>query len=131
MRSADVFIGVARRGSIDPALFATMAPRPVIFALSNPEPEAMPSEVPDGTILATGRSDLPNQVNNALCFPGFFRGCLDARAGHVTSEMKHAAAIALASAVSDAERSIGIVIPSLFNPEVHHLVAQAVQQAVR
>jgi malate dehydrogenase (oxaloacetate-decarboxylating) len=106
-----------------------MAPRPIIFALSNPEPEAMPHEVPRDAILATGRSDLPNQVNNALCFPGFFRGCLSARARTVTSAMKHAAARALASAVNEEERDLGVVIPSLFNPDAHRLVAEAVQAA--
>ena len=126
---ADVFIGVARRGSIDPMLLNKMVPEPIIFALSNPDPEALPNEVPHGAILATGRSDLPNQINNALCFPGFFRGCLDARAKRVTPAMKHAAAEALADAVSDAERHIGVIIPSLFSADVHNLVASAVQAA--
>jgi malate dehydrogenase (oxaloacetate-decarboxylating) len=129
MEGADAFIGVARRGSIDPKLFTTMARAPIVFALSNPEPEALPSEVPPDAVLATGRSDLPNQVNNALCFPGLFRGCLDARARSVTSSMKHAAANALAGAVSDEERSIGVIIPSLFHPDLHRLVAVAVRDA--
>jgi malate dehydrogenase (oxaloacetate-decarboxylating) len=129
MHGADAFVGVARRGSVDQALFQTMAKRPVIFALSNPYPEAMPDEVPDDAILATGRSDLPNQVNNALCFPGMFRGSLDARARRISVSMKHAAARAIADAVSEDERSIGVVIPALFNAEVHQLVARAVQRA--
>lgn len=131
LHGADAFVGVAHRGSVTPDLLSSMAPRPIIFALSNPDPEAWPDEVPSGTVLATGRSDLPNQVNNALCFPGFFRGALDARAKKVTPAMKQAAAYALADAVVDGERAIGIVIPSLFHASVHRRVANAVAAAAR
>jgi len=129
LRGADAFIGVARRDSIDPGLLAAMAPRPIIFALSNPDPEVWPDEVPKDALLATGRSDLPNQVNNALCFPGLFRGALDARARRITPDMQLAAARALADTVSEEERGIGIIIPSLFHPDVHKRVARAVAAA--
>jgi malate dehydrogenase (oxaloacetate-decarboxylating) len=129
LRGADAFVGVARRGSVDPELMAVMAPRPIVFALSNPDPEVRADELPQGAVYATGRSDLPNQVNNALCFPGLFRGALDARAGRITAAMKHAAAEALAACVQDEERAIGIIIPSIFHPEVHRRVAEGVRNA--
>ena len=129
LRGADVFVGVARRGSVDPALLKTMAERPIVFALSNPEPEILADEVPHGAVFATGRSDFPNQINNSLCFPGFFRGLLDAKATRVTASMKQAAAHAIASCVSPAERELGIVIPSMFHPDVHRRVAEAVATA--
>ena len=126
---ADAFVGVARRGSVSPELLKAMAPRPIVFALSNPDPEIYADELPPGAIYATGRSDLPNQVNNALCFPGLFRGALDARARRVTPAMKHAAAEAIAASVEDDERAIGIIIPSMFHPDVHRRGAEAVQAA--
>ena len=129
LSGADAFVGVARRGSVDPQLMAVMAPRPIVFALSNPDPEVRAEELPPGSIYATGRSDLPNQVNNALCFPGIFRGALDARARRITAAMKHAAAYAVAGCVQDEERAIGIIIPSIFHPDVHRRVADAVQAA--
>ncbi len=128
---ADAVIGVSRRGAWDPAVLGRMASDPIVFALANPEPEVALHELPSGAILATGRSDLPNQVNNALCFPGIFRGALDARAPRITAEMEQAAALAIADAVSDAERQIGVVVPSMFHAQVHHAVAAAVRAAVR
>jgi malate dehydrogenase (oxaloacetate-decarboxylating) len=127
LTGADVVIGVSRRGAWDPGLLSKMAPDPIVFALANPEPEVTLEEVPPGGLLATGRSDLPNQVNNALCFPGIFRGALDARAARITARMQAAAAHAIAGAVSDAERAIGVIVPSLFNPDVHAAVAAAVK----
>jgi malate dehydrogenase (oxaloacetate-decarboxylating) len=124
---ADVVVGVSRRGAWEPAVLAKMAPNPIVFALANPEPEVYLDEIPPGAILATGRSDLPNQVNNALCFPGIFRGALAARAPRITTRMQEAAAHAIAEAVSDTERSIGVVVPSLFHTTVHAKVAAAVE----
>jgi len=129
LRGADVFIGTARRGSVDPSLLAAMAPRPIVFALSNPEPELLPGEVRADALLATGRSDMPNQINNALCFPGFFRGALDVRATTVTLAMKQAAIRAIADTVTDEQRSIGVIIPTMFQSRLHQAVAGAVSDA--
>ncbi|MDQ1484795.1 MAG: hypothetical protein QOJ62_488 [Actinomycetota bacterium] len=129
LRDADVFIGTARRGSVDPDLLLAMAPRPIIFALSNPEPELLPEEARKDALLATGRSDMPNQINNALCFPGFFRGALDARATTVTLAMKQAATRAIADIVTDDQRSLGVIIPTMFQAKLHQAVARAVSDA--
>lgn len=99
MEDADVFIGVSAANALSPELLIKMAPKPVVFALANPDPEILPSAakaVRDDLIMATGRSDFPNQVNNALCFPFLFRGALDARAKQITTHMQVAAAKALA-----------------------------------
>ena len=98
MPQADVFIGVSAKNALNPALVKGMAKNPVIFALANPDPEILPSEahaIRDDVLMATGRSDFPNQVNNALCFPYLFRGALDAKAPKITEKMKVAAAYAL------------------------------------
>jgi malate dehydrogenase (oxaloacetate-decarboxylating)(NADP+) len=100
MPNADVFIGVSAANTLSPDLLKLMAPRPVVFALANPDPEILPSlahAVRDDILMATGRSDFPNQVNNALCFPYLFRGALDAKAKQITDEMQIAAAQALAA----------------------------------
>jgi malate dehydrogenase (oxaloacetate-decarboxylating) len=129
LRDADVFIGTARRGSVDPDLLLAMAPQPIVFALSNPEPELLPEEARKDALLATGRSDMPNQINNALCFPGFFRGALDARATTVTLAMKQAATRAIADIVTDDQRGLGVIIPTMFQTRLHHAVARAVSDA--
>jgi malate dehydrogenase (oxaloacetate-decarboxylating) len=129
LKDADVFIGTARRGSVDPDLLHAMAPRPMVFALSNPEPELLPGEARADALLATGRSDMPNQINNALCFPGFFRGALDARAKSVTLAMKQAATRAIADTVTDEQRGLGVVIPTMFQARLHKAVADAVSAA--
>ena len=129
LRDADVFIGTARRGSVDPDLLQEMAPRPMVFALSNPEPELLAEEVRSDALLATGRSDMPNQINNSLCFPGFFRGALDARASKVTLAMKQAATRAIADTVTDEQRSLGVIIPTMFQGRLHQAVANAVSEA--
>jgi malate dehydrogenase (oxaloacetate-decarboxylating) len=129
LRDADVFIGTARRGSVDPDLLLAMAPRPIIFALSNPEPELLPDEARADALLATGRSDMPNQINNALCFPGFFRGALDARATSVTLAMKQAATRAIADTVTEEQRGLGVIIPTMFQAKLHQAVARAVSDA--
>lgn len=100
MPNADVFIGVSAANALSPELLKLMAPKPVVFALANPDPEILPSlahAVRDDILMATGRSDFPNQVNNALCFPYLFRGALDAKAKQITDEMQIAAAHALAA----------------------------------
>jgi malate dehydrogenase (oxaloacetate-decarboxylating) len=106
-----------------------MAQQPIIFALSNPEPELLPEEARKDALLATGRSDMPNQINNALCFPGFFRGALDARATTVTLAMKQAATRAIADIVSDDQRGLGVIIPTMFQTRLHQAVARAVSDA--
>lgn len=131
LKDADLFIGTSRRGSVDPALFGDMASQPIVFALANPDPEAFPEELPPRAIIATGRSDLPNQVNNSLCFPGFFKGALAAKATLVTMGMKQAATRAIASCVSEEELQLGVIIPSMFQPKVHDEVAAAVEAAWR
>ena len=100
MPNADVFIGVSAANALAPELLKLMAKNPIVFALANPDPEILPTvahAVRDDLLMATGRSDFPNQVNNALCFPYLFRGALDARAKQITDEMKIAAALALAA----------------------------------
>ena len=74
LAGADLFIGTSRRGAVEPSMLAAMAPRPLVFALANPEPEVFAEELGEGAVVATGRSDFPNQINNSLCFPGFFKG---------------------------------------------------------
>lgn len=127
---ADVFIGVSGPGILTRADVESMNPNPFIFAMANPDPEIMPEEV-EGIVgvMATGRSDYPNQINNVLAFPGIFRGALDARASDITEGMKVAAATAIASAVSEDELSADWVIPSVFDKSVPILVAEAVTAA--
>ena len=129
LSGADLFIGTALRGSVDPAWLADMAPRPVVFALANPEPEVFAEELAPDTVIATGRSDFPNQINNSLCFPGFFRGALSVRASYVTATMKQAATRAIAACVTDEELGLGVIVPSMFQPRVHEQVAAAVAEA--
>jgi malate dehydrogenase (oxaloacetate-decarboxylating) len=107
-----------------------MAPRPVVFAMANPVPEVQPEEAERHVaVMATGRSDYPNQINNVLCFPGFFRGLLDSRARSVNDEMKIAAARALAACVGRSELSREYIIPSVFNKNVAPVVAEGVARA--
>jgi malate dehydrogenase (oxaloacetate-decarboxylating) len=131
LAGADVFVGVSGPGALPPALAATMAPRAIVFALANPVPEIVPDEVPPNVaVVATGRSDFPNQINNVLVFPGFFRGLLDARARRVTDDMKAAAARGLASLVDERELDADFIIPSVFDRRVAPAVARAVQESV-
>jgi malate dehydrogenase (oxaloacetate-decarboxylating) len=126
---ADVFIGVSVGDLLTAADIKTMAKDPIIFALANPNPEIMPDEAKRGgaAIVGTGRSDMPNQVNNVLGFPGIFRGALEARAKRITPKMKLAAAYAIAECTHDA--SVDNVIPSALNEEVAYKVAEAVRKA--
>jgi malate dehydrogenase (oxaloacetate-decarboxylating) len=127
---ADVFVGVSAPDLITADDVRKMAENPIVFAMSNPNPEIRPELIKDiAAVVATGRSDYPNQINNVLAFPGIFRGALDAGATTITENMKVAAATAIASAVSDEDLSPGFVIPSVFDPRVAELVARAVAQA--
>jgi malate dehydrogenase (oxaloacetate-decarboxylating) len=129
LAGADVFIGVSG-GQVAEAAIAAMAPDPIVFALANPDPEVDPAvAVRHAAVVATGRSDYPNQINNVLAFPGVFRGALDVRASRVTEGMKLAAAMALA-ALLDEPRADEIV-PSAFDPRVVPAVADAVATAAR
>ena len=133
IRGADVFIGVSAPGTVTAGMVKTMAPNPIIFACANPTPEIMPEEAKAGgaAVIATGRSDFPNQINNVLAFPGIFRGTFDVRASDINEEMKMAAAHALAELVSEEELSAEYIIPKAFDPRVGKAVAAAVAQAAR
>ena len=129
---ADVFIGVSAPNLLDGRDIASMAPDSVVFALANPDPEVDPT-VADETaaVVATGRSDYPNQINNVLAFPGVFRGLLDAQSRQVTQRLLLAAAHAIASSVHADELNASYIVPSVFHPDVHTRVASAVAAAVR
>ncbi|MEX2329151.1 MAG: NAD-dependent malic enzyme [Nitriliruptoraceae bacterium] len=130
VRGTDVFIGVSAPDVLDPTSLPTMASDPIIFALANPDPEIDPALAAEhAAVVATGRSDYPNQINNVLAFPGVFRGALDARARHITEDMKVAAARALADAVGPDELRAEYIVPSVFNDKVVTVVAAAVEQA--
>lgn len=130
LRGADVFIGVSTGGLLTGEHIKTMNERPIVFALANPVPEVKPEEaLAHAAVMATGRSDYPNQINNVLVFPGVFRGALDCRAKEINEPMKLAAAEAIASAVSDMERNEQYIIPSIFNDHVVPLVRKAIVQA--
>jgi len=127
---ADVFIGVSGPGLVTVEDLRRMASDPVVFALANPDPEIRPEEATGvAAVVATGRSDFPNQINNVLCFPGIFRGALDAGATAITEGMKLAAAEAIASAVSDDDLAADFIIPSVFDHRVGPLVAAAAAEA--
>ncbi|HEX6514657.1 MAG TPA: NADP-dependent malic enzyme [Nocardioidaceae bacterium] len=127
---ADVFIGVSAPNILTGEDVATMADDAVVFALANPEPEIDPVEArKHAAVVATGRSDYPNQINNVLAFPGVFRGLLDASATTIDEDLLLAAAGAVASAVTDEELNANYIIPSVFHPEVHTSVAAAVRSA--
>ena len=133
IRGADIFIGVSSPGVLTPDMVGTMARDPVIFACANPEPEILPHEAKAGgaTVVATGRSDYPNQINNVLAFPGVFRGAFDVRARDINDAMKLAAASALAGLVSREELTADYIIPAAFDPRVGKTVAAAVAKAAR
>ena len=130
---ADVFIGVSAPGVLTAEMVATMAKDPIVFACANPVPEILPDEAKKAgvAVMATGRSDFPNQVNNVLAFPGIFRGALDVRASDINDEMKIAAANAIAGIVSDSELNADYILPDAFDPRVGKAVAAAVAEAAR
>jgi malate dehydrogenase (oxaloacetate-decarboxylating) len=128
VRGADVFIGVSAPDLLRVEDVQAMAPDPIVFALANPDPEIDPFQARQvAAVVATGRSDQPNQINNVLAFPGVFRGALDAKATTITEGMKAAAARALAAVVSDEELRPAYIIPSVFNERVATVVADAVR----
>ena len=133
LKGKDVFIGVSAPGLVTADMVRTMASDPIVFAMANPTPEIMPDEAKAGgaRIVATGRSDFPNQINNVLVFPGIFRGALDARARAITEPMKEAAAKAIASIVTDEELNEEYIIPDAFNDKVAKVVAKAVADEAR
>ena len=129
---ADLFLGVSGPGALKVEALKKMGRDPIVFALANPTPEIMPEEAwPYVKVMATGRSDYPNQINNVLCFPGIFRGALDCRATDINEEMKLAAAHAIASVIPAEELHPEHIIPSVFNRQVAPLVARAVEEAAR
>ncbi|MGI9613103.1 MAG: NAD-dependent malic enzyme [Acidimicrobiales bacterium] len=130
LAGADAFLGVSGPGLLTADDIRGMAKDPILFAMANPDPEIHPAAV-EGlvSVMATGRSDFPNQINNVLAFPGIFRGALDARASDITENMKLAAAAAIADSVSDAELCAEFVVPSVFDKSVPKRVAAAVEKA--
>jgi malate dehydrogenase (oxaloacetate-decarboxylating) len=130
LEGADVFIGVSVPGAISAEGVRRMAPRAIVFAMANPTPEVDPESIEGfAEVIATGRSDYPNQINNVLAFPGVFRGALDVRARTINGEMEVAAARAIAATIPDDELSADYVIPSVFNRGVAPAVAAAVAEA--
>jgi malate dehydrogenase (oxaloacetate-decarboxylating) len=129
---ADVFIGVSAPNVIDGSDVAKMNPGAVVFALANPDPEIDPLEAQKhAAVVATGRSDFPNQINNVLAFPGVFRGLLDAQATEITDHMLNAAAEAIANVVSPDQLNASYIVPSVFDENVSKAVARAVVEASR
>ncbi len=130
LKGAHLFLGVSGPGTIDPGWLKRMAKPAMIFAMANPDPEVTPEAVPDNVrIVATGRSDYPNQINNVLCFPGIFKGALSVHARDINEPMKLAAARAIASVVGPAELSAEYIVPSVFDRRVAAVVARAVARA--
>jgi malate dehydrogenase (oxaloacetate-decarboxylating) len=130
LAGADVFIGLSQPGAISTAGVAQMADDAIVFAMANPTPEVSPEEIEGlAAVIATGRSDYPNQINNVLAFPGIFRGALDVRATTITTGMEVAAGAAIAAVISDEELSPDYIVPSVFNRDVALNVAEAVAAA--
>ncbi len=132
VKDADVFVGVSAPNVLKKEWVKTMNEKPIIFAMANPDPEIQPDEAKEAGayIVATGRSDFPNQINNVLAFPGIFRGALDARAADITDEMQNAAAKGIAAVLSEEELTPENIIPDVFNPDVAETVAKSVTDAV-
>jgi len=132
VRGADLFLGLSVPGVLTPQHLQSMNEDPVIFVMANPDPEIRPEEaVGHARIIATGRSDYPNQINNVLCFPGIFRGALDVRAHEINEDMKLAAARAMAGVIPDEELSEDYIIPSVFDERVAPTVAEAVAETAK
>lgn len=130
IEGADVFIGLSAAGVLKRADVQRMASQPIVFAMANPTPEILPDEIEDiAGVIATGRSDFPNQINNVLCFPGIFRGALDCQATTINEEMKLAAARAIASVISEKELDKFYIIPSVFNSDIVKLIRENVIRA--
>ncbi|EDM27876.1 NAD-dependent malic enzyme [Lentisphaera araneosa HTCC2155] len=132
IKDADLFVGLSGPGVLSLEQLKTMAKDPIVFAMSNPTPEIMPEvALPHVAVMATGRSDYPNQLNNVLCFPGIFKGALKCRAQSITEKMKLAAAYAIAETVKENEICADYIIPGVFNKDVARNVAKAVKKAYR
>jgi len=133
IKGADIFIGLSVAGVLKQEMVKSMTSDPVIFAMANPIPEIMPDEAKKvgAKIVATGRSDFPNQVNNCLGFPAIFKGALKMRARDINEEMKLAAAYAIASLISEEDLSKGIIIPDAFDPRIVEVESEAVAKAAR
>lgn len=133
VRGADVFIGVSAPGVLTKEMVQTMKPHAIVFACANPTPEIDPEDAKaaGASVIATGRSDYPNQINNVLAFPGIFRGAFDVHAKQINDEMKFAAAKAIASIIPDDKIRADFIIPEAFNPIVAHTVAAAVSEAAK
>ena len=133
IKGADVFVGVSGPGTLTTEMVKTMAKDAIIFACANPTPEIFPEDAKAGgaRVIATGRSDFPNQINNVLAFPGIFRGTFDVRASDINEEMKMAAAQALADLISDEELNEDYIIPAAFDKRVGPAVAKAVAEAAK
>ncbi len=132
LEGANLLIGVSGARVIDAPALSRMGPDPIVFAMANPTPEVLPEEAAHyARIIATGRSDYPNQINNVLCFPGIFRGALDVRAPEISEPMKMAAARAIADIVAPEDLREDYIIPSVFNREVVAGVAGAVAHEAR
>jgi malate dehydrogenase (oxaloacetate-decarboxylating) len=130
LAGADVMVGVSGPGAVSASAVRSMAPGAVVFAMANPVPEIRPEDVGDSVaIMATGRSDYPNQINNVLAFPGVFKGALEVRASAINEEMKLAAALAIADVIGADELHAEYIVPSVFNPRVAEAVATAVADA--
>jgi len=133
IKGADVFVGVSGPGTLTTEMVKTMAEDAIIFACANPTPEIFPDDAKAGgaRVIATGRSDFPNQINNVLAFPGIFRGTFDVRASDINEEMKMAAAQALADLITDEELNEDYIIPAAFDKRVGPAVAKAVAEAAK
>ena len=131
MRGADVFVGVSAPNIVSEEDVASMAEGSIVFAMANPDPEIDPDiAARHAAVVATGRSDFANQINNVLVFPGVFRGLIDSGVHRVSTDVLLAAAQALADVVHEDERNATYIVPSVFNPEVSTVVAEAVKAAV-
>jgi len=130
IKGADVFFGLSAPGVIDQTDLKNMAGEPIVFAMANPTPEIMPEDAEGyAAVMATGRSDYPNQINNVLCFPGIFRGALNCRASRINEAMKLAAAHAIADIIGPDELHPDYIIPSVFDRRVGEAVAARVEDA--
>lgn len=133
MKGADMFLGVSAPNIVTKEMVASMAEKPIVFAMANPTPEIMPDLAKEAgaAVVGTGRSDFPNQINNVLAFPGIFRGALDCRAKEINEEMKIAASYAIAGLVSDEDLSSEYILPNALDKRIGKAVAQAVTEAAR
>ncbi|MDV3143679.1 MAG: malic enzyme-like NAD(P)-binding protein [Candidatus Phytoplasma australasiaticum] len=130
IKNKDVFIGVSKSNLLTSDMVASMNKDAIVFALANPVPEIMPLEAKKGNarIIATGRSDFPNQINNLLVFPGIFRGALDSKVAQITEEMKLAAVYALAAVIPESQLNEENILPSIFNPECTKAIVKAIEK---